>query len=113
MVCDNLKDLLIWKGATNGIYSAKQFRKDVLCKDTYNKELWKSVWVSLAPPKVEIFCWQLMRGRIAVKEQLARRGLLDWDKVVCTFCRAEVETIGHLFFSCKPSWMVWIYFYCF
>ena len=56
------------------------------------------VWVSLTPPKVEVFCWQLMKSRFAVKEQLARRGLLDWNVVVCIFSKPEVETIGHLFF---------------
>ena len=67
-VCDNLKDLLIWKGSVGGIYFIKQFCKDVLCKVPHGKDLWKMVWVSLAPPKVKIFCWQLMSDRIAMKE---------------------------------------------
>ena len=63
---------------------------------------------SLTPPKVEVFCWQLMRGKTAVKEQIAKKGLLDWEAVVCTFCRTETETIGHLFFFCRCSWDVWM-----
>ena len=44
-----------------------------------------------------------------MREQLARRGLLNWDATVCAFCKSKVETIGHLFFSCKLSWLIWMY----
>ena len=103
MVCDNLKHSLICKGDAIDIYSTKQFCTTVLSNDLYEKELWRIVWASLAPPKVEVFCWQLMRGGIAVKDQLTRRGLLDWDAAMCTFYKFEVETIVHLFFSCNFS----------
>ena len=44
-----------------------------------------------------------------MKEQLFRRGLMDWDTASCSFCKAELETIGHLFFSCKSTWKVWMH----
>ena len=51
----------------------------------------------------------MMRGRIRVKEQLARRGLMGWDAASRSFCKFELETIGHLFFSCTSSWKVWMH----
>ena len=54
--------------------------------------------MGFAPLKVEVFCWQLLRGRIAIKEQLARKGLLDWNLALCTFCKAKCESIGHYSF---------------
>ena len=105
-----MTDSIIWKGAKNGIYSANQYCKNVLCYNGYQgKDFWKSIWAGLVPPKVEIFCWQMIRGRIAVREQLARRGLLNWDAAVCALCKSKVETVGHLFFSCKLSWLIWMY----
>ena len=106
VVCNNLNDSLIWKGAASGIYSVKQFCKGIQSNGYHDKELWRLVWATFAPPKVEAFCWQLMKGRIAVREQLVTRGLLDWEAAVCPFCKSEVETISHLFLVCKFSWKV-------
>ena len=110
-ISESLKDSLIWKGTPSGRYSANQFCKDVIKSKSSNSKWWKIVWSGLAPPKVEVFCWQLMRGRIAVKEQLARRGLVDWNIAVCTFCKAEIESVVHLFFACRFSWLIWMH-YC-
>ena len=109
VVCDKVKDSLIWKGSTSGRYSANLYAKSVLCSSPSYEEFWKLVWVGLAPPKVEVFCWQLMQGRIATKDQLARRGVMDWNLAVCTFCNAERESVSHLFFSCFISWKIWMY----
>ena len=106
--CDSLVDSLIWKGSVGGNYSVKQFCNHVLGKDSHDKDLWKMIWASLVPSKVEIFCWQMMRGRIIVKEQLARRGVMGWDVASCSFCKSELETIRHLFFSCTSSWKAWM-----
>ena len=110
VVCDKLKDSLIWKGAPNGKYSTNLYCKSVLhVAHSTDKEIWKLVWVGLAPPKVEVFCWQLMRGRIATKKQLARKGLVNWNAAVCTFCKSDRESISHLFFSCFFSWKIWMH----
>ena len=103
IVCDKLKDSLIWKGAPSGKYSTKLYCKSVLHVASTDMEIWKLVWVGLTPPKMEAFCWQLMRGRITTTEQLASRGLLNWNVVVCTFCKSDKESISHLFFSCYFS----------
>ncbi|XWS10694.1 hypothetical protein CRYUN_Cryun38cG0019500 [Craigia yunnanensis] len=81
------------------MYSTKQYCKSILSLDSTNSKLWKFVWMGFVPPKLEVFCWQLLRGRIAVKDQLARRGLLDWNKTGCIFCKVDIESVGHLF-SC-------------
>ena len=111
VVCDSLKDTLIWKGSTSGRYSTKQFCKSMLnfVSTDSNSESWKRIWTGLAPLKVEVFCWQLLKGRIAVKEQLASRGLIDWNMASCTFCNVEIESVDHLFFTCNLSWNIWMY----
>ena len=109
VVCDSFKDSFVWKGSTSGKYSVYLYCKSVRTSSNSDKEVWKLVWKGLAPSKVEVFCWQLFRGRIAVKEQLVRRGLLDTSLASCTFCKVECESIGHLFFSCYSSWKIWMY----
>ncbi|XWS32576.1 hypothetical protein CRYUN_Cryun22dG0001300 [Craigia yunnanensis] len=100
-VCDSLKDSFVWKGSLSGKYSVNLYCKSVSRSSNMDREIWKSVWMGLAPPKVEAFCWQLMRGRIATKDQLACRGLLDWSRAVCTFCKSVCESSRHLFFACS------------
>ncbi|XVF45785.1 hypothetical protein PTKIN_Ptkin02bG0234500 [Pterospermum kingtungense] len=51
--------------------------------------------------------WQLLKGRVAVKENLVVRNLLSVDNANCVFCRAAIESISHLFFVCPISWKIW------
>ncbi|XVF23444.1 hypothetical protein REPUB_Repub13aG0039200 [Reevesia pubescens] len=80
----------------------------------YNESLlwkcWNEVWAGIGPPKVEGFCWLVLRGRVAVKEVLARRGLVSWEAITCMLCNKETETVAHLFFSCDIAWSVWNHF---
>ena len=107
VVCDSFKDSFVWKGSTNGKFSVGLYCKSVLCSDNMDRGVWKFVWKGFAPSKVEVFCWQLFRGRIAVKDQLACRGLIDRNLALCTFCKVKIESIGHLFFACSYSWLIW------
>ncbi|XWS40005.1 hypothetical protein CRYUN_Cryun18bG0103100 [Craigia yunnanensis] len=68
VIYDSLKDEFIWKGSTSAVYSVNHFCKAVLKTESSVSELWSLIWSGLAPPKVEVFCWQVMRGRIAMKE---------------------------------------------
>ncbi|XWS13282.1 hypothetical protein CRYUN_Cryun36dG0024100 [Craigia yunnanensis] len=107
-VCHNLKDPLIWKGSTSGLYSVKKYCKSMTNFYSMNMDsnIWKFVWMGLAPPKVEIFCWQMIRGRITVKDLLVKRGMMEWNMTGCTFCKADIELVEHLFFSCNFSWTI-------
>ncbi|XVF39326.1 hypothetical protein PTKIN_Ptkin01aG0025500 [Pterospermum kingtungense] len=103
-VCRNLSDSLIWKGSTSGLYSAKQYCKDVKTNRQHGEEVWKSLWAGMAPPKVEFFCWQVFKGRLPVKECLFSRGLLNINDLNCAFCMKERESVNHLFLHCEFSW---------
>lgn len=100
-------DKLIWKCNPNGCYSPNSFCRSVLQNNDRNRELWRYVWAGLAPPEVEVFVWQVMKGRVAVKEDLVKRNLVQRDATLCTLCNREAESVGHLFFSCLESWKVW------
>ena len=110
VVSDNFKDSYIWKGSSSGRYAASLYCKYMLNAQVSDKELWKMVWMGLAPPKVEVFCWRLVRERIATKDQLVKRGLLERRQAVCVFCNTEMESVDHLFFSCHSSWKIWMHF---
>jgi hypothetical protein len=62
------------------------------------------VWRTKFPPRVRIFLWQLIRGRLPCCEQVAkRRGPSDGN---CALC-GEIEDCNHIFFSCSLAKFMW------
>ncbi|EOX94803.1 Uncharacterized protein TCM_004414 [Theobroma cacao] len=75
----NFQDLLIWKGSPLGNYSPNSFCRQVLTSQSHPTEHWKHIWFGLAPLKIECLCWQILHGRLVVKDVLTRRGIIGVD----------------------------------
>ncbi|XVF42703.1 hypothetical protein PTKIN_Ptkin01aG0385500 [Pterospermum kingtungense] len=67
---------------------------------------WKSVWAGLLPPKVELFCWKVIKGRVVVKTKLAARNVLRGSNLNCSLCGLTEESVDH-FFSVSSSLKIW------
>jgi hypothetical protein len=65
------------------------------------------LWQGICPPKVEVFAWQLLKGRILVREVLLNFGVQQVGSAVCPMCGNGSESINHLFLHCIWSDMVW------
>jgi len=51
------------------------------------------------PPKVAFFIWRLFQNKIAMKENLCKRQVLDQNSSQCDAqCNVE-ESVSHLFFE--------------
>ncbi|XVE81888.1 hypothetical protein DITRI_Ditri15bG0102200 [Diplodiscus trichospermus] len=100
-LCTMLSDSIIWKGDARGKYSFNSFCRLATSEDDQLKQVWKLLWDEVAPPKVKFFCLQMIRGRVAVKEELYARGLLNNMDLKCGLCQKEVESVKHLFFLCE------------
>ena len=61
------------------------------------------------PPKVEIFAWFVLIGRVNTKTRLHRLGIIQGDQVCCVLCSKEEESMEHLFFNCEFAWKLWSY----
>ncbi|EOX95147.1 Uncharacterized protein TCM_004701 [Theobroma cacao] len=104
---EEMEDKLIWKSMLSGHYTPNSFSELALGNNGSEEVLWREMWARLAPPKVEVFVWQLMKGRIVCKEELVKRNLLHREAAVCNVCNNDVESINHLFFICRAVWDVW------
>ncbi|WRX11383.1 Ribonuclease H domain - like 9 [Theobroma cacao] len=104
---EEMEDKLIWKNMPSGHYTPNSFSELALGNNGSEEVLWREVWARLAPPKVEVFVWQLMKGRIVCKEELVKRNLLHREAAVCNVCNNDVESVNHLFFICRAIWDVW------
>jgi hypothetical protein len=91
-VLTNEPDKLIWKGNSQGEYTAKSaylatFQGSIQCK------AWRMIWKSWAPPRVRFFHWEANIDRCWTEARLARRGLQHHPK--CLLCDQMLETIHH------------------
>lgn len=56
------------------------------------------VWLGLAPPQVEAFCWLVVVGKVSMVDNLRRRGLTSNDMSdICVMCGNEEELVNYLF----------------
>ncbi|XP_071697620.1 uncharacterized protein [Rutidosis leptorrhynchoides] len=60
----------------------------------------------LIPKKVEIFVWRLLHKKLPVRIELDKRGL-DLHSVRCPLCDDDVESVAHIFTSCKHACDIW------
>ncbi|XP_051221392.1 uncharacterized protein [Lolium perenne] len=64
----------------------------------------KDVWRTRVPPKIKVFLWQLIRGRLPSGEQLLKRH--GPSNGMCALCGAW-EDCNHIFFTCPLARLMW------
>ena len=66
---------------------------------------WDKIWGMEVPNKIKMFVWRLIHNSLAVRRNLARRGMkVD---TLCPMCQRLDEDPGHLFFKCKAVKECW------
>ncbi|XP_071681481.1 uncharacterized protein [Lolium perenne] len=64
----------------------------------------KEVWRTRVPPKIKIFMWQLIRGKLPSCEQVAKRmGPSKGHRALC----GEIKDCNHIFFTCHMARFMW------
>ncbi|XP_058745976.1 uncharacterized protein LOC131618836 [Vicia villosa] len=61
-----------------------------------------------APSKSLLFGWRLIHDRLATKDHLFKKGILEIAEINCAFCSVEEECLAHLLGGClvvKPIWL--------
>ena len=66
-----------------------------------------TVWLNLAPPKVEFFPWLALLGKLNTKDMLFKKWILQKGQNVCTFCSLDTESLDHILMACSFSWRIW------
>ncbi|XP_021771850.1 uncharacterized protein LOC110735991 [Chenopodium quinoa] len=100
---DNEDDFLYWKYHPSGRYTVKTgyfyLSKELGSNTTIcvarEQEFIKLIWRMNIPPKWKLFLWKLCHDGIAVKENLAKRGMSTDTE--CDRCREGEENSQHLF----------------
>jgi hypothetical protein len=109
-ICREIQDLPIsldddwigWRLEPSGQYSTSSMYQSLAgCLAVTH---FKDVWKLRIPPKIKVFLWQLIWGKLPCSEQVAkRRGPSNGS---CTLC-GEVEDCDHIFFACHMAQFMW------
>lgn len=72
-----------------------------LKEESRNTVIIRKVWKMKVPPRIKIFGWLTYHEKILTAENLQKRG---WNLAsMCVLCKANVESIRHLFSECPFS----------
>ncbi|XP_029152456.1 uncharacterized protein [Arachis hypogaea] len=86
--------------------SLPELQVELLPEDIASFSFTRTIWKSLVPPRVELFIWFVLTGRVNTKERLNRLGVVNQEDVACVLCNKGVEFGHHLFLACEFSWQV-------
>lgn len=99
-------DRIHWGYQSSGQFNVKEATK--LASDTTHQptqKKWNKLWGMRQWPKITLFLWFLMHGRILTWENLRKRGMIGPSK--CVTCSKEEEMTGHLLLECEWVSEVW------
>ncbi|CAN1179405.1 hypothetical protein LINPERHAP2_LOCUS34177 [Linum perenne] len=68
----------------------------------------EAIWRADVPTKISGFVWQVFYKNISTYDNLQKRGFIGPN--VCVLCRADLESVSHLFVSCSFTSQVWLTF---
>ncbi|KAL8468555.1 hypothetical protein ACS0TY_031670 [Phlomoides rotata] len=72
-------------------------------RKSYNK-----MWKSWAIRKATSTTWKILKERVPTTDNLGRRWInFSPEELKCKFCKAQDESISHVFFTCQFSSQLW------
>ena len=110
------EDTIVWAATPNGLFTVRSAYRLAMEESrssnrasssdpSKTRRFWKSLWRLQVPHKMRHFAWRACRGILPTKENLSRRGIqLD---VSCEECKENIESVGHLLWSCSRAKEVW------
>ncbi|XP_062006018.1 uncharacterized protein LOC133723218 [Rosa rugosa] len=105
LAISDLPDKLIWGSTSSGIFSVKSAYK-LLCDDQgYQSYGWLRNWSLPIPPKLKIFLWSFVSGKLLTNEQRVIRRIATNSS--CQFCTNTHESMLHIFRDCPKAKQVW------
>jgi hypothetical protein len=86
-------DKFVRDGHKNGIFSVQSMYHLLMYNPSNNRN--KMIWKLKIPLKIKVFLWNLGRGAILTKDNLARR---RWKgSMTCCFCNREMRVYNTFF----------------
>ncbi|XP_057761477.1 uncharacterized protein LOC130981788 [Arachis stenosperma] len=87
--------------------TSKVLQEVVLPEEITSYSFTSAIWKGFVPPRIELFSWFVLVGRVNTKDRLCRLGVINPNDRTCVLCGKSVESALHLFAGCEISWQVW------
>ncbi|QHO20170.1 Putative ribonuclease H protein [Arachis hypogaea] len=105
------EDNVVWKFENKGIFSTSSviqaIQAETLSAEITSYSFTSSIWKGFVPPRIELFGWFVLVGRVNTKERLTKLGVNILGDSMCVLCTKELESVEHLFLRCEVTWQVW------
>ena len=90
-----------------GEYAPKQGYNLLMSRKGWGDSEWwaKQLWKLKCPPKSKNLFWCILKGKIPTWDILQSRFMHGPGR--CTLCKADAESVNHLFLKCPESIKVW------
>ncbi|XP_072952512.1 uncharacterized protein [Typha angustifolia] len=99
------EDRWIWWPHPRGTPSVKAIYQSLLPQSAQLWAGWSNLWRLQVSPRIRVFCWKLLWGRLLTRAYLHYLHIGPEDR--CAMCGLFSETSEHLLFSCRYSREVW------
>jgi hypothetical protein len=95
-------DLVSWRLEASGDFTAKS----LYCRLSQGAAVthFREVWRTRVPPRIRVFLWQLLWGKLPCSLQVAKRK--GPSNGLCALC-GEPEDCDHIFFKCALARFLW------
>ncbi|XP_026410789.1 uncharacterized protein LOC113306014 [Papaver somniferum] len=112
-VPDTGDDYLVWKPDRRGKFSVKSAYNAICINHVNNAiigdyipiEVWKKLWHTRVPHRVQLFIWKCLRDIVPVRGKLAvYKPDIDAQ---CSLCTHGTETLSHLLVECTYARSIW------
>ena len=100
VIVSDQRDRWFWSLDGSGEFSVASARNYIDSK-TLVVDHSSTRWNTLVPIKVNIFTWRISLNKVP-SDNLDKRGI-DINSLLFPVCDLEIETVGHLFFSCQMT----------
>ncbi|KAK2646301.1 hypothetical protein Ddye_021496 [Dipteronia dyeriana] len=102
-----ISDTIAWTLCSSGLFSFGLFWKGLEESWSFESFVFKDIWQGICPPKIEVFLWQSLRGKVLVKDAMQRYGMNHIKDMDCSFYRSGTETMDYVFWLCMWSSSLW------
>nr|XP_051229140.1 uncharacterized protein LOC127346942 [Lolium perenne] len=96
------EDVISWRLDPSGVFSAKS----LYCRLSQGAAVthFREVWRTRVPPRIRVFLWQLLWGKLPCSLQVAKRR--GPSNGLCSLC-GEPEDCDHIVFNCSLARFMW------
>ncbi|XP_073000165.1 uncharacterized protein [Typha latifolia] len=99
------EDRWIWWPHPRGTPSVKAIYHSLQSQSEHQWEGWRILWRLPVAPRIGIFCWKLLWGRLPTRAYL--QYIHIGSEEGCAMCGQFRETVDHLMFTCRYNREVW------